>query len=206
MIHTRIGSGNVASRSPSYLQIVLRGFCNVFLAMAVCGIMPQANAQESIDNLEELKAQADKLTALYKAEDLVASSELMNRCTQAFLKLLPTAPPKEAGDWRKVHTQLMPIYEGLLIEGAELTEFPSWPDLVKLRKKGNAGKGKDKEAAEMTPAKPQVSFTKDIAPWMMDQCSRCHVGRREGGFSIATFEALMKGDAGGVVLSRGCHW
>lgn len=203
MIHTRIGSGNVASRSPSYLQIVLRGFCNVFLAMAVCWIMPQANAQESIDNLEELKAQADKLTALYKAEDLVASSELMNRCTQAFLKLLPTAPPKEAGDWRKVHTQLMPIYEGLLIEGAELTEFPSWPDLVKLRKKGNAGKGKDKEAAEMTPAKPQVSFTKDIAPWMMDQCSRCHVGRREGGFSIATFEALMKGDAGGVVLFPG---
>jgi mono/diheme cytochrome c family protein len=182
---------------------MLRGFWIVAAGLTLMQWLPSANAQEPINSLDELKQQADKLTALYKDKELVASSELMNRCAQAFVKLLPTAPPKEAGDWRKVHSQIMPIYEGLLIEGAELEEFPSWPDLVKLRKKGGAAKGKDKETPEMSPATPAVSFTKDIAPWMTEQCSRCHVDKREGGFSIATFEALMKGDAGGVVLFPG---
>lgn len=201
MNDTGIGLRNDARRNSSYLQVVLRRFGALVAGFALSCLLSIAYAQDPIDSLDKLKLEADKLTALYKENQLVASSELMNRCTEAFIQLLPSAPPKEAGDWRKVHTQIMPIYEGLLIEGAELKEFPTWPDLVKMRKKGGAGKGK--ETPEMSPAVPAVSFTKDIAPWMTEQCSRCHVTRREGGFSIATFESLLKGDDGGVVLFPG---
>ncbi|MFN7292800.1 MAG: c-type cytochrome domain-containing protein [Pirellula sp.] len=203
MKDTGIGLRNDARRNSPYLQVVLRRFGAIVAGFALSCLLSIAYAQEPIDSLDKLKLEADKLTALYKENQLVASSELLNRCTEAFIQLLPSAPPKEAGDWRKVHTQIMPIYEGLLIEGAELKEFPTWPDLVKMRKKGGAGKGK--ETPEMSPAMPMpaVSFTKDIAPWMTEQCSRCHVTRREGGFSIATFESLMKGDDGGVVLFPG---
>jgi hypothetical protein len=195
---TRIGSRNDAIRKSSFLRGVLRGLGAIVAGLTLSCLLTVAHAQQKIDSLDKLKLEADNLTSLYKDQKLVECSESMNRCTEAFIQLLPSAPPKEAGDWRKVHTQVMPIYEALLIEGAELKEFPTWPDLVKLRKKGGANKGKD--IPEMTPATPPVSFTKDIAPWMTEQCSRCHVTRREGGFSIATFESLMKGDDGGVVL------
>lgn len=47
-----------------------------------------------------------------------------------------------------------------------------------------------------------VSFTKDIAPWMVNLCLGCHNDRRKSsGFSLETFEKLMQGgDSGRVVL------
>ncbi|MCA9113625.1 MAG: hypothetical protein KDA79_00965, partial [Planctomycetaceae bacterium] len=47
-----------------------------------------------------------------------------------------------------------------------------------------------------------VSFTNDIAPWMVNLCLRCHNDRRSSsGFSIQTFEKMMiGGDSGRVVI------
>ncbi|MDA1014091.1 MAG: hypothetical protein O3A00_06510, partial [Planctomycetota bacterium] len=48
----------------------------------------------------------------------------------------------------------------------------------------------------------KVSFKKDIAPFMVNLCMRCHGGNNpRSGFSVTTFENLLKGgDSGRVVL------
>ena len=48
----------------------------------------------------------------------------------------------------------------------------------------------------------KVSFVKDVAPTLTTLCATCHGGRNgRGGFSLATFESLMRGsDSGRVVL------
>jgi len=49
-----------------------------------------------------------------------------------------------------------------------------------------------------------VSFTKDIAPWMVNLCLNCHNDRRKsGGLSLETFEQLMAGGKSGRVVLPG---
>lgn len=52
--------------------------------------------------------------------------------------------------------------------------------------------------------KETVSFTKDIAPFMVNLCLNCHSDRRKrGGLSLATFEKLMIGGKSGAIVSPG---
>ncbi|MES2792603.1 MAG: c-type cytochrome domain-containing protein [Planctomycetota bacterium] len=52
----------------------------------------------------------------------------------------------------------------------------------------------------------KVSFTKDIAPFMVNLCVGCHSGNNpRGGLSLANFEGLMKGGASGRVILTG-NW
>ncbi|MGH7128994.1 MAG: c-type cytochrome domain-containing protein, partial [Planctomycetaceae bacterium] len=49
-----------------------------------------------------------------------------------------------------------------------------------------------------------VSFTKDIAPFMVNLCLRCHSGNDpRGGLSLETFENLMRGGDSGEVIIPG---
>jgi hypothetical protein len=49
-----------------------------------------------------------------------------------------------------------------------------------------------------------VSFKEDIAPWMVNLCLNCHGGEKpRSGFSVETFEKLMKGGSSGRVVLPG---
>lgn len=45
-----------------------------------------------------------------------------------------------------------------------------------------------------------VSFVSTIAPLLVSKCSRCHINKSSGDFSVSTFESLMKGSSSGEVL------
>jgi len=50
----------------------------------------------------------------------------------------------------------------------------------------------------------KVSFTRDIAPFMVNLCLNCHSGRNpRSGFSLETFEKLMRGGKSGRVVLPG---
>jgi len=53
------------------------------------------------------------------------------------------------------------------------------------------------------PAAGTVSFTKQIAPLLVAKCGGCHVSRNRGMLSMATFEALMKGNKDGPIVLPG---
>lgn len=48
-----------------------------------------------------------------------------------------------------------------------------------------------------------ISFTKTVAPILANRCGGCHINGSKGGFSLATFAALMKGPPEGVVIFAG---
>src|SRR5204863_1711928 len=49
-----------------------------------------------------------------------------------------------------------------------------------------------------------VSFSKDIAPFMVNLCVNCHGGNNpRSGFSLETFEKLMRGGKSGRVVIPG---
>ncbi len=54
----------------------------------------------------------------------------------------------------------------------------------------------------MATGNESVSFMKDIAPWMLDYCMRCHgQNNPRSGFSVMTFEDILRGgDTGEVVI------
>jgi mono/diheme cytochrome c family protein len=49
----------------------------------------------------------------------------------------------------------------------------------------------------------EVSFTKQIGPLLAQHCSRCHIQRKRGGLSMASFKDLSTGGEGGSVIEPG---
>src|SRR5262245_50451264 len=41
-----------------------------------------------------------------------------------------------------------------------------------------------------------VSFTKEVVPILVGRCNNCHIAQTRGGFSMANYNALMKGSQG----------
>src|SRR5579863_7520937 len=66
-------------------------------------------------------------------------------------------------------------------------------------------KKKQQAETKQEPAgKETVSFTKDIAPFMVNLCLNCHSGKNpRSGFSLETYELLMKGGKSGRVVLAG---
>ena len=60
------------------------------------------------------------------------------------------------------------------------------------------------QGIEITPPDDDaVSFANQVAPLLLAKCGGCHVQRSRGELSMATYEALAKGSAGGVVFVAG---
>lgn len=55
----------------------------------------------------------------------------------------------------------------------------------------------------ITPPTAGVSFVSAVAPILVGRCGRCHVSDDKGGFSAASYSALMKGPPEGVVVFAG---
>ena len=61
--------------------------------------------------------------------------------------------------------------------------------------------GTEMDAWPSADGESTVSFSADIAPIFIAKCNNCHVQGNRGGFSLASFEALMAG-ANGLVVVR----
>ncbi len=59
------------------------------------------------------------------------------------------------------------------------------------------------KAAALAEAANSISFTREVAPILVQHCGRCHINGSKGNFSLATFAALMKGPPEGVVIFAG---
>lgn len=170
---------------------VFLGLCGSLLAM----------------DLGSLKDSIAKAGQHLKAGELTECVTIVQEASDALPGLVSQATPKELSELKGLHAKLRKAHELLAVEGAELEELPSWDELVKLKKAGTGVPAK-KPAKKMDDKKdPEasagVSFVRDLAPWFVSQCGRCHVSESRGRFSMATFEALMKGTRDGVVLFPG---
>lgn len=86
----------------------------------------------------------------------------------------------------------------LELEGISLPPFERPP---RPTAKTNSAGQENTEPSDMPAG--GISFVKDVAPILNSRCGRCHVGGNRGGFSLATYNALMKGPPEGVVVFAG---
>lgn len=147
---------------------------------------------------ESLKTAGQQL----KAGKVLESSEIVEKSTKSLLDLVASAPAKDLAELKKLHAQLEKAHELLEVQGAELSELPNWDTLLKA-KRSNTPKASPTAPSTVPTNAKALSFSRDIAPWMVDQCGQCHIKAERGGFSLATYNALIKGSKGGVVLFPG---
>lgn len=143
----------------------------------------------------------DKVAAAKAALDSKKLEEALE-ATEASAKLLMTLAPvstgRDRGELQKLHQQIEGLQELLAIEGADLEPLPDWKTLI-----AKSPNPSPTPPAPKTTGSDTVLFEKDVAPWLVEQCGRCHIQKSNGGFSMATVEALMKGAKGAVVLFPG---
>ena len=93
-------------------------------------------------------------------------------------------------------------------EPPRVTETPRKTDRKPNRKMADkAGKNSPAPTIAQATGSEAVSFSRDIAPFMVNLCVGCHSGGGRGvektGFSMESIEALMKGGNGGPVVVAG---
>jgi hypothetical protein len=102
--------------------------------------------------------------------------------------------------------------EGIRIAPVDLQEVLAAATAEKAAMKEKEKEPKTPPAKKPEPTKPAppapapqtgVSFVKDVAPILMNQCGRCHVTQSKGNFSMSSFAVLMKGPPEGVVIFAG---
>lgn len=92
----------------------------------------------------------------------------------------------------------------LEIEGVSLPPFRV-PDRPEEKQSDGDSEMKPGDEPRPGPDSPSqgISFTKQVAPILVGKCGRCHIQGNRGGFSAASFAALMKGPPEGVVIFAG---
>lgn len=127
-------------------------------------------------------------------------SLLMFRLTtpNAQMRMPANGEPLKNDELKKVYTW---IEQGALFDGADPTML-----MADLAKAAEAGGEKPMPLAPVEINKATgnetVSFVRDIAPTFVNICTGCHgPNRQNSGFSLATFEGLMRGgDSGRVII------
>ncbi len=148
-----------------------------------------------------------KASELFKDRKVVECVDLVEQLTKRILELVEIASVKELVELKKVHYELAKSHHLLSVEGAELSELPSWETMIRSRKKDPTSKVPLKASATPKIAalsgKESVSFARDVAPILIANCNGCHYGatRVSGGLQFNMFSQIVKGgDSGPIVL------
>ncbi len=177
------GSSHACSRAIFCVALVLLGMLSSLVQAA---ITPEQRKQ-----LQSLQANAREASKFYNDGKFEESAEKVTAIQKELLKLLEAKDADLQKEARRVYTILQKAHGLLELEGAVLEPLPSWEELTAGEMKAGGG------------GPTTVSFIKDIAPWMITMCANCHINKRSGDFSLATYNDLLKGSKAGRVLFPG---
>lgn len=172
----------------------------VFL-FAFCLLTPALFAgvtAEQRQKAQDLVQQTREAGALYSSGKLVESAEQVMAIQKDFVELMKSKDPALHRLVRPLYTRLGNAHALLELQGASLDPLPSWQELTSDQP------SEPEENMPMEESDPSmISFSKDVAPWLVTSCGNCHIRGARGDFSLATFEALMKGPPEGTVIFPG---
>lgn len=170
-------------------QLVVAAQC----ACVVCFLISETRGEVTADQRRALNSIKTTLTKTGK----LVKQKKFEECGEPLREALKLAEDLAAGGDEQVRGQLRSHYQRLATAhglvsaaGIELPKLKTWEELT-----GSAPKGDSPPDG--------VLFTKDVAPILVSRCGRCHVNNSRGMFSMATYEALMKGPPAGVVIRAG---
>ncbi len=134
--------------------------------------------------VSNLKSAIDDAAKAFKAKEKEQAAEHINRATKILAGLLTTKMDAESFDkLKEYYPRLKKAHELLSKEGIELE---SLADLPKSPPNGKKAK----------PEPKKVSFTKQVAPLLMQNCGGCHVQGNKGDVNFASFQSLLDSPKG----------
>lgn len=184
----------------------LRSLIIAVLGWVVSSGLAHAQDLQKPTDIDSVRVAVKRAEDLFKEKNFEQSAKYIDICSTNFLELVLAGERKDIAEWERIHRKLSKAAEVLAIEGAELSPLPAWGEVTaKLKEMKEGAKN---PAGKETPKDPKtkaegVSFSKDVAPVLVQHCGRCHVDKTTGGFTMPTYEGLMKGSRAGVVLFAG---
>jgi len=153
------------------------------------------------------KAQKDELRGiwntlveagkLYKAGKSDDAARLVREAQAAYDKFDAPADEQTQALLDRIYRSLQGAHGAMQLDGVRLPALKRRVLEAKPEPKPNT----PEPEPEPDPEDDAISFSKHIAPMLLQKCGRCHVNDAKGGFSVATFAALAKGsDAGRVIF------
>jgi mono/diheme cytochrome c family protein len=177
----------------------------IFGWVVTTGLVHAQDLQKPSD-IDSVRIAVKRAEDLFKEKNFEQSAKYIDICNTNFVDLVLAGERKDIAEWERIHRKLSKAAEVLAIEGAELSPLPAWGEITAKLKEMKEGSKKpaDKDMPKDPKAKTEgVSFSKDVAPVLVQHCGRCHVDKTTGGFTMPTYEGLMKGSRAGVVLFAG---
>lgn len=142
-----------------------------------------AKQKQAVEEVKTLMVEAGKLYSQKKFKECVDAVKKIQGDISA---LTATGNKDIIRELRPTYTRLEKAHALLQLEGYSL---PKLQPLIPSK----------------TPATPSntTSFTKEVAPMLVNNCGRCHVSRAQGRFSMATIVDLMRGPNNNRVIFPG---
>jgi hypothetical protein len=186
------------------------------LMAAVTGAMVEGSGDQDRTSrrLERIKQYIGEAGQLYNDEEFQAAANKIS----AAQRLLERAIDDDVVEYKdallREHGRVAKAHELLTTRGFEFSELAPFPEDFGSRQKPPAGAESTggKSAADTGTAgtgdagsadRGTVSFTAEIAPILSNRCGNCHMRESRGEYSMASFQALMKGGPGGESVVAG---
>ncbi|TWT75933.1 Planctomycete cytochrome C [Posidoniimonas polymericola] len=155
--------------------------------------------------LREQRDELRRATTLLKAAVRLAERDRGDDATAQFTEaqekiqeVAKELDPKLQRTYARAAEQLAETHQQLTTAGLTLPELGSTEPTMPEQP---AGEGRPPRRGRFDQG--DVSFVEQVAPLLAQKCGRCHVDRSQGGFSLATYNSLMRGSEGGRVLIPG---
>lgn len=174
------------------------GVLSLLIGMAWCVAIGAPTAQQR-GEIAAIGTLLTKAGNLYKENKFKESGEAIKEVQSRLAKVAENADAQTIDHLSPIHKRLVNAHALLELEGISL------PELKPLEKPEptpkTAAKAKTKAGQGTMTA---VSFVKEVAPILNSRCGNCHVRNARGMFSMASYEALMKGPmSAGPVIQPG---
>lgn len=138
-----------------------------------------------------LRGQLSRAGSLFKGDNFEQSGEIVASIQAEVQKLAADGDKDMLAALKPLHDALGRAHAALEVKGVKIAPLPA------------LGKSDSTKPGAPMPAGGGLSFTKNVAPILVAKCGNCHVRNARGMFSMANYEALMKGNNDGKVLFAG---
>jgi hypothetical protein len=145
----------------------------------------------------DLKAKIDSAGKLFNRQKFTESGAEIEKALEALQPLIESGDADVLREIQPNYRRLKKAHELLTAKDVTLPSLPEWPQLAT---KSDSSTAKRNSPAQVSSSKT-VSFTKQVAPILVRHCGRCHVRASRGGYSMATFNALLEGGENGSAIT-----
>ncbi len=173
-----------------------------FAIFAFLAILPTIVTAQSTQELQQqfssFQQQLTKAGDAFQKKDMEAAGKELSAAKDTMKQLVTGAKTaSQRNSLKQAYERLNQAVKAINKNGGTMEDLPSWSDFVKATLQDK------KDESKNSPSIDQVSFTKSIAPVLIERCGNCHIRRSSGELSMATFESIQRGSRGVPLITPG---